>query len=247
MKRLYETNELLFTLVIAIVNWLLYLIGQELSWIIGIHRLVTAVITIFEIAFIYLWIKKNGLKEKYGFCRFAENKGGVNRYLYAIPLVILVAIHFVRGIQINFSIQDTILFIIVNMGIGFMEEIIYRGFLFKALCKYDVGLAIILSSDIFGAIHLIHLFWGQDIIVTLMQVCYASAVGILFCFIFYESKSIWPCIVTHGLINSCGAFVNKETTLLKYCGVGMVMCIVSIFFSIYFLETAGSNVWEFKE
>ena len=70
------------------------------------------------------------------------------------------------------------------------EELMYRGFLYKALCKYDEGFAAFVSSVIFGLIH-----WrGEGMaILTLIHVLYAMAVGFLFCTIFYSGKSLWPC------------------------------------------------------
>ena len=137
MKKIYEFNELLFTVIIIVADLLLYLIGQELFWIIGIDKSATALIGIFEMIFLYVWIDKNGLKEKYGFCKMADREQGINRVIYIVPLLLLVILQFTREVSINYSLIDTMLFIIVNIRIGFMEELIYRGFLYKALCKYD--------------------------------------------------------------------------------------------------------------
>lgn len=239
MKKLYQTNELLFTMTIAVVNLLLYLLGQDLSGLIGIKWIATAFVGVIEIVFVYLWIVKNGLKEKYGLCSVDEK---LNKYLYFFPLVILISINLWWGIQINYCFYETVLFIIVQMVIGFMEEIIYRGFLYKALCKYDKGVAFLLSSSIFGGIHIIHFWWGEDIIVTMTQIFYAGFVGLLFCAVFCEGKSIWPCIITHGLINSTGAFVNYNATKYRYMLGAIMMILVSTGFVLYFLNKKDSHI-----
>jgi len=244
MKKLYEKNELLFTVVIAVVHLVLGMFTQDLSWLIGGDRLIPAIGIGLESVFLYLWISKNGMKERCGLCGFKESEKNVNRCLYWIPLTMLVVFQFVRGIQINDSVLNMILYTIIGMGTGFLEEIIYRGFLFKALCKNEVGMAIVISSFIFGTIHLNHLLWGKDLPTTLMQFLYAGAVGFLFCVIFYEGKSLWPCIITHGLINSCRIFVAEEVTLLLYLEIGMAMCIISMGFAVYFLKLADVRIME---
>lgn len=240
LKKLYETNELLFTAIIVIADLLLYEVGKELSFLAGIAGAATAPIRIFEIVFLYLWISKNGMKEKYGFCSFKKD---INKYLYLFPLIVLIAIIFVRGIHVKFTFITTIIFIIIQIGIAFMEELIYRCFLFRALCKkMDAGVAVVISSVIFGAIHMSHLLCGEDLLVNVLHVLYAGAVGFLFCVIFYEGKSIWPCIITHALINSCEAFVKIEITLLNYWGICAVTILFSYGWSLYILKKEKSCI-----
>ena len=63
------------------------------------------------------------------------------------------------------------------INIGFLEEIIFRGFLFKMLEKDNVKTAIIVSSITFGMGHIVNLLNGADLVPTLLQVCYALAIG----------------------------------------------------------------------
>ncbi len=69
-----------------------------------------------------------------------------------------------------------------------MEEVIFRGFLFKAICKTNVKQAIIISSVTFGFGHIVNLLNGRDIPETLIQICYAVAIGFLFYNYFYKGK-----------------------------------------------------------
>lgn len=51
---------------------------------------------------------------------------------------------------------------------------------------------------------------------TLMQICYAAASGYLFTIIFYKGKSLLPCIMTHGVINSLSAFaVERDDAFVR--------------------------------
>ena len=82
------------------------------------------------------------------------------------------------------------------VNIGFLEEIIFRGILYKSIEKDNQKLAIIISSLTFGIEHIVNLLNGADLVPTLMQICYAIAIGFLFVTIFNKSKSLIPCIIT---------------------------------------------------
>jgi membrane protease YdiL (CAAX protease family) len=88
------------------------------------------------------------------------------------------------------------------INVGFIEEIIFRGFLFKMMEKTNVKVAIIVNALTFGVGHIVNLLNGADFISTLLQICSAISIGYLFVTIFYKSKSLVPCIIAHGVFNS---------------------------------------------
>lgn len=137
------------------------------------------------------------------------------QYLYFIPLFFIVTVNLWNGVNINKPSNEILLHILTMLNIGFIEEIIFRGFLFKMMEKNNVKVAIIVSSVTFGAGHIINLLNGADLIPTLLQICYATATGYLFVIIFHKSKSLVPCIVTHSLVNSLSVF-NIENTVSLY-------------------------------
>ena len=117
------------------------------------------------------------------------------------------------------------------INVEFIEEIIFRGFLFKMMAKDNVKRAIIVSAITFGIGHIINLLNGADLIPTLMQICYAISIGYLFVIIFYKSKSLIPCIITHCLVNSLSIF-NVENTVSLYVS-SMFLIIISLVYAIY--------------
>lgn len=50
----------------------------------------------------------------------------------------------------------------------------------------NVKRAILISSITFGLGHIVNLLNGKNILETLMQICYAVAIGFLFTIIFYK-------------------------------------------------------------
>ena len=115
------------------------------------------------------------------------------------------------GVKMNYSILETLFYFLSMIFVGFLEEIIFRGFLFKAMCKDNVKTAIIVSSITFGIGNIVNLFNGSgaDIIPNICQIFYAMSIGFLFVIMFYRGKSLWPCIITHGVYNAVGVFANR--------------------------------------
>ena len=233
MKNLYDTNELRFSLIWIVLYIVLFSLADGVSGVIGISKIVTVLVSVVMTAIIYCWICKNGLKEKYGLYKF---QGNVRKYLYFIPLVLLASTNLWFGFKLNLSVLETVLYIISMMCVGFLEEVIFRGFLFKALCKKNIKYAIFISSVTFGLGHIVNLFNGQNKLETLIQICYAVAIGFLFTIIFYKGKSLWPCIITHSMINSLSVFANANAITVKNEMLSAIfLCVVSLSYAIYIL------------
>ena len=62
------------------------------------------------------------------------------------------------------------------INVGFIEEIIFRGFLFKMMEKDNIKTAIIVSSLTFGIGHIVNLLNGADFISTVIQIFYAISI-----------------------------------------------------------------------
>ena len=234
MRKIYDKNELRFALLWIAIYVVAFSVSDDVSVSLGIAKSVTAPFSVLMTIIIYMGIKKNGLKEKYGLCGL---KGSAKEYLYFIPLVILATTNIWWGFKLNLSVLETILYIISMICVGFLEEIFFRGFLFKAMCKNNIKRAVLISSMTFGLGHIVNLVNGKNIPETLMQMGYAFAVGFLFTIIFYKTNSLWPCIITHSIINSLSVFANVEQdTVLRNMIGSMFLCVASLSYAIYILK-----------
>lgn len=155
----------------------------------------------------------------------------LKKYLYFLPLLIIVSVNLWNGFNINNTATEILFHILTMLNIGFIEEIIFRGFLFKMMAKNNFKSAIIVSAITFGAGHIVNLFVGAELIPTLIQICYAASIGYLFVIIFYKSQSLVPCIVTHSLVNSLSVF-NVENTLSLYIAP-VILIIVPLGYGFY--------------
>ncbi len=208
MKKIFEKHETLFCILLIIIY---VVINSFCVQFFGYTSYVGFVVnTIFSLLLIgiILALRKTSY---YGLTKVKD----VKKYLYFIPLIIIASVNLWNGINVNNSKTEIIFHILTMINIGFIEEIIFRGFLFKMLEKQSVKSAIHVSAVTFGIGHIINLFNGAELISTLMQICYAISIGYLFVMIFYKSKSLVPCIITHCLVNSLSIF-NIKNTLSSY-------------------------------
>lgn len=227
MKKIFEKNELFFCILLIIVYVVSNSYGVQ-NFGVTDYR-VTLINAIFSLILISLIIILKRTKY-YGLCRVNNPK----KFLYFIPLYLIATVNIWPGISINNSNLEIIFYILTMINVGFIEEIIFRGFLFKAIEKDNVNKAIIISAVTFGIGHIINLINGADLIPTLIQIIYAIALGFLFVIIFYKSKSLIPSILTHSLINSLSIFGVKSNSSLYI--IPMFLIIISICYSIYIIK-----------
>ena len=225
MKKYYEKHELLFCILLIVI----YVVSNSYCMQnFGLTDYRSVIVNFILSLLIVIFIVKNKLGEYYGLTKFPNPK----KFLYFIPLLMIVSVNLWNGININNSILEIIYYIFSMICIGFLEEIIFRGFLFKMMEKDNVNSAIIITSLTFGIGHIINLFNGADLIPTLMQICYATSAGYLFVTIFQKSKSLWPCIITHILINSLNIFNNTQNFISLYVAP-IFLIIVPILYAMY--------------
>ena len=224
MSKAFKKYELLYCMLLII----LYIIIN--SFCIQNYGLVDyrSVImnTIFSIGLIILMIILKRISY-YGLIKVINSK----KYLYFIPLILIVSVNLWNGININNSKTEIVFYILNMINIGFIEEIIFRGFLFKMMARDNVKSAMIVSSITFGIGHIINLFNGADLFLTMIQVCYAISIGYLFVIIFYKSESLIPCIITHCLVNSLSIF-NVDNFISLYIS-SIFLIIVPVIYAIY--------------
>ncbi len=209
MKKLYEKNELTFAIVWIVVYCVLQSLANSLNEIIGIEFAASAILCAVQAAILFVFLQRNGLLKRYGLCKSSVP---ARQLLYYIPLMVLASGNLWNGVAVNSSLMGTVCRVVGMLCVGFVEEIIFRGLLFKAMEKDNVKSAIIVSSVTFGIGHLVNLFngSGMDLVNNLCQICFAVAVGFLLVTIFYRCGSLIPCIITHSAINTLGTFANES-------------------------------------
>lgn len=205
MTKLYKKSEITFAIIWIVAYVILSSLADELSLSVGVTKSVTALLHIVMSLVLFFWIRNNGLGEKYGFCR---SKLPAKDFLYYIPLVIIASTALWTGVSPAYGFPGTLCFVISMCCVGFIEEVIFRGLLFRAMEKDGLRSAIIVSAVTFGIGHIVNMFnvTGRELGSELMQIFFAILVGFVLVLIFYYGGSLIPCIVFHSANNALKAF-----------------------------------------
>lgn len=239
MKKLYEKSEISF----AILWIMIYTVGMGTlrssfgdasPWqMLGLAAISAATL---------LFVLKNGLTEKYGLSGWAKNSKAM---LWFIPLWLISCMNLFSGYSPDYPVPGLIYAAVSMALVGFVEELLFRGFLFKAILKDgSVKTAIIIASVTFGLGHIVNLFTGQELIDTLIQMVFAVAVGFIFTFVVYKGGSLLPCILAHSFIDVSSVFASDEGSERLNLILHAAILVISAAYCIYLakrVETPAIN------
>lgn len=205
MTKLYKKSEISFAILWIVAYVVLSSLADQLSESYGIIKSVTAVLHIAMSLILFFWIRNNDLSEKYGFCRSTIP---AKRFLYYLPLILIASTAFWSGIKLQYGYPGALLYFISMCCVGFLEEVIFRGLLFRAMEKDNLKTAMIVSSLTFGLGHIVNLFngSGMDLASSMTQIVLAVLLGFVLVLIFYYGKSLIPCILFHSANNALQVF-----------------------------------------
>jgi len=214
MKKLYEKNEVGFALVwiaiyVIVMNIALQFCGgfDNLAAKTAGQLLVPVICIVALALAVTVWVVKNGLSEKYGLCSF---HGNMKSFLWFLPLAVMSCTNLKNGVALPAPLLLSLL-MAVNLAVGgYVEEVIFRGFLFRAMAKDNLRSAIIVSAVTFGAGHIVNLANTADTTGVLLQVCYAIVIGFLYTVIVWKGGSLWPCIASHVFVNGSSVFALEH-------------------------------------
>ena len=226
MRKLYEKNRILFAVLCIVLYCVVmsYLKGnfgyQSIAMLLGITAFANGII---------FFVKRNHLEKE---CGIASRPEDTKRFLYFIPMWILATGNLWDGFALSYHGIELVIAVLSMILVGFVEEMLFRGFLFSAmLSKERAAVAIIVSSLTFGMGHIINLFTGQTSFETIVQMIFAVSWGFILTFVFYKSGSIFPCIIAHSMIDAFSMF-GADNALVDQIYVGVTI-VVAIVYCIY--------------
>lgn len=232
MKRLYEKSELGFSLAWIGIYCLLMSLANGLNELIGTDYAASAALAAAQLLVIVLFLRRNHLEVKYGLC---HETVPARLFLYYVPLIVLATAGLWNGVALNYAPAAAACRIVTMLCVGFLEEIIFRGFLFRALLARSAAVAVVVSSVTFGLGHAVNAVngSGMDLLSNLCQIAYAVAFGFLFVIIFWRSGSLLPCAVTHAAINCLSTFGADPPNPAAEITQSLVICAIAAAFALY--------------
>jgi membrane protease YdiL (CAAX protease family) len=217
MRKLYEKKEILFA-VLWIVAYCVIL--GTIRGNFGDESICMLIALLVFTAGIIVFVKMNHLEGKYGLTGWPKD---MKKYLFFIPMWILATGNIWDGFAPSYQGAELVIAAFSMILVGFVEEMIFRGFLFKAMMEGDKTIvAIIVSAVTFGVGHIVNLFTGQASFETVMQIIFAISWGFILTMVCYKGGSIIPCIIAHSLIDVLSLF-GADNELIDWIYIGTTM------------------------
>ena len=235
MLKLYRENELPFAIVCIVIYMAVF---GSLRTLGDDHPAATLGLLVLALVLL-LFVKNNGLMGKYGLDGWAKNS---RQMLYFVPLWVISTGNLWGGFSPRYQGLGLVCAVVTFALVGFVEELLFRGLLFKAILRQGgEKKAIIISALTFGMGHIVNLFSGQDLVETLVQICFAVAIGFIFTMVYYKCASLWPLIVAHSTIDVLSVF-GADNVLADWIYIGSTL-VIAVLYCWYLsrLETPEAN------
>ena len=214
MRKLYEKKEILFA-VLWIVAYCVIL--GTIRGNFGDDSIYMFIALLVFTAGIIAFVKANHLEEKYGLVGWPKD---LKKYLFFMPMWILATGNIWGGFSLSYHGVSLVIAALSMTLVGFVEEMIFRGFLFKAMMEGDKTIvAIIVSAVTFGVGHIVNLFTGQASFETVMQIIFAISWGFILTMVCYKGGGIIPCIIAHSMIDVLSLF-GADNELIDWIYIG---------------------------
>lgn len=225
MRKLYEKKEILFAVLwiiayCAVMTTVKGQFGYGSGWCLLALAAFAAAIT----AVVLAW----KLRGKYGLSGWPKN---TKRFLYFLPMWILATGNLWDGFALSFRGAELVIATLSMILVGYVEEMLFRGFLFKAMLGNGRTVtAIVVSAVTFGIGHIVNLLTGQATTETMFQILFAVSWGFILTMVFYRGGSLFPCIIAHAMIDAFSLYgADNELIDRIYIGatavLGVLYCI----------------------
>ena len=161
-------------------------------------------------------------------------------WLASLPMLVVALLNLISidFTLLSFDFVKVISWFYTNLSTGLFEEIMLRGVCFAVLYaawrerKNGLMLAAISQALVFGVAHYVNLTKAPFLEVS-VQVTYATFVGIGFAGLVAYSRSLWPAIILHTVINACSSmslyfqpdYVQTEPSVANYVVIIVVIAI----------------------
>ncbi len=172
-------------------------------------------------------------------------------WLATLPMLVVVGLNLsrVQWHEVSIEIAQVPNWLFSHLATGLFEEVMMRAMVFYILMRAwsdkRNGLikAAIAQAAIFGGLHLLNLLNGFSVEV-IIQVVYATLLGISFAGIVAFSRTIWPAVICHALINAAGSinrsfvpgYVEEPTQVGLYMAFTLVIFVSTTVPALYMLK-----------
>lgn len=202
MRKLMEKRPILHAVLWIILYIVVVNAGDALSEAAGAPYM-TGILLIFLSAALLFYLRKNQRLAEYGLCRVTGQDA--RRVLFYIPLIVLAFIQLLEGVSRTVTAADVAVACLLMIGTGFIEEVLFRGFLYQGIRRRrGVAPAVLISGITFGLGHIVNLLRGYTSAAQAEQIVLAIAIGIALAMLVAVARSLIPGILFHIMYNITG-------------------------------------------
>ena len=227
MKKFFDKQPVWFAVIWIVVYVLAFGNADTLSESLGVPKLITAVVGLVLTVVLLLFLRKHSL---FPYCGLQKVQGG--RWAWFLPLIAVSTVNFWHGMTFR---EGAALYLISMVWVAILEELIFRGLLFRAMEKDGRTAAVIVSSVTFGVGHIVNLLLGAELLSTALQLVEATALGFCFTAIFMVTGSLLPCILSHAFIN-CTSFFALDPTPTGRIVTCVIVTVVAVSYGAWLLK-----------
>ena len=177
-----------------------------------------------------VYLDRGELSGFYGLTR--PRPGTMALALYLVPLIAIAFFQYAKGLSPELDVRSFMYASLFVAGVAFIEELLFRGFLFQALLKRgNLTRAILISGVTFGLGHVVNLARGYSLADQVVQVVAAVAIGIALAYCVALTGSIVPGVVFHALFNLSGTITDAGGAMdMVIVGAVLVVVVPYVFF-----------------
>ncbi len=178
-------------------------------------------------------------------------------WLACLPMLVVALLNLgsVDFTLLSFNFIKTIGWFYTNLSTGFFEDLMLRGVCFAVLYsawkerKNGLMLAAICQALVFGLAHYVNLTKAPFLEVS-VQVTYATFIGLGFAGLVAYSRSLWPAIILHTIINACASmslyfqadYVATAPSVANYVVIIVVIAVTCALPGYLLLKKAGPQL-----
>ncbi len=243
LDKLYEKNHLTFAIVWIVAYVVIASTADGISLDLGTAKLVTVPVLAALTALLWAWIRHAKLE---GFFFLRKPLVPAARLLFYLPLVVIATKKVWLGMTLGATPLECALWVVSMCCVGIIEELIFRGLLFRAIEEDSRMQAIVITSITFGIGHIVNLFnaSGMGLVLTIGQIVFAVAVGFMLVEVMLKSGSMWPCIIFHIVNNALSTFEDEAAMLALFGSEEMAVAVavgtgalIAVAYAIFLAKT----------
>ncbi|MHB8050858.1 MAG: CPBP family intramembrane glutamic endopeptidase [Coriobacteriia bacterium] len=224
MKYLRENKPIWHAMVWVAIYVALVNVGDLITPQLPTGIPVTGILLGFLSVALLIYLKRTGLLAAHGLKR--PQHGTMALALYLVPLFVIAFLQYAKGLIPDLDARTILFACLLVVGVAFIEEVLFRGFLFQALLKKgNLNRAILISGVTFGIGHIVNLSRGYSASDQLIQIVAAVGIGIALAYCVALTDSIVPGVVFHALFNLSGTLTNRAAVWDMYI-VGTIIIVL---------------------